>query len=120
MPKAFCHEQTVVIDGETFHLAIDFEAMDATEQRLEMDYDQIVERVQQSNCPIGLMGKVFWGLLRKHHPDISMDEIVTLMKDKSGLTMGLALTQLLEAAFGRVEKVKAKNPPVPRGASKPS
>lgn len=122
MPEAFHNEQSVVVDGETFRLVINFKAIDATEQLLKPQgysgYDQILAAIQKPNAPVGLMGKVLWGLLREHHPDMPFDEILTLLFDKNGLTVGLALSQLLAAAFP--EKEKGKNPRQPRGASKPS
>jgi hypothetical protein len=90
MLKPFCHEQTVVIDGETLRLVLDFRAIDATEQLLGKGYDAI------------------------------LDQILTLQMGENGLTMGLALQKLLEAAFPTADKVKAENPPRRRGASRPS
>lgn len=116
MPKPFYHEQSVVVDGETFQLAINFRAIDATEQLVGRGYDEILEDIQKTDAPIGLLGKVLWGLLREHHSDLSLDQIFTLSRGEDGVTMGLAMSQLLEAAFPVSEKAKGKNPPTPRGA----
>jgi hypothetical protein len=116
MPKPFYHEQTVEIDGETIRLAINFRAIDATEQLLGYGYDEILSEVQKPKPPVGLTGKVLWGLLREHHPEI--DEILTLQAGNNGAITGLAVTKLFEAAFP--EEEKGKNPRKPRGASKPS
>lgn len=118
MPKPFYHEQTIDIDGETIRLAIDFRSIDATEQLLGCDYDEILSVIQRPKAPIGTMGKVVWGLLRNHHPEMPFDEILTLLAGKNGAVTGLAISKLLEAAFP--EEEKGKNPPKPRGASKPS
>lgn len=118
--KPFHHEQSVVIDGEALTLTINFRAIDATEQLLGRGYDEIIDEIQQPSAPVGLTGKVLWGLLREHHPDLSLDQILTLQFGDNGVTMGLAIQQLLTAAFPTAEKEKGKNPPKPRGASKPS
>lgn len=120
MPLAFHNEQTVVIDGEQIRLVLDFKAIDATEQLLGCNYDEILDELQKPKPPVGFLGKVFWGLLREHHSDLSFDQILTLMNHQGGLPMGLALSELLKAAFPTSEKEKGENPPKPRGASKAS
>lgn len=120
MPKSFHHEQTVVVDGEAIRLVIDFHAIDATEQLMKSGYDQILEDFQKPDSPVGLQGKVLWGLLREHHSDLSFNQIMTLLQGENGLTVGLAVDQLLHAAFPEADKAKGKNPPKPRGASRPS
>lgn len=120
MPKPFFNEQTVVIDGETLRLVLDFKAIDATEQLLGQGYDEILDELQKPGASLGFTGKVLWGLLREHHPDLSFDQILTLQLGENGVTMGLAIEKLLTAAFPVAEKAKGKNPPKPRGASKPS
>lgn len=120
MPKPFYNEQSVVIDGETIRLVIDFRAIDATEQLLEMGYDLILEEIQKSGSPLGFQAKVLWGLLREHHPEMTFDEIMPMLLGENAVTVGLALTALFEAAFPVAEKERGQNPPKPRGASKPS
>lgn len=120
MPKAFYNEQAVVVDGETITLAINFRAIDATEGLLDLGYDEILEKIQQPNVKVGFSGKVLWGLLREHHSDLSMDQVLTLSQGDNGAAMGMAMTELLNRAFTTSEKVEGENPPKPRGASKPS
>jgi len=120
MPKPFHNEQAVVIDGETIRYVLDFRAIDATEQLLEMGYDQVLAEIQKPGTPLGFQGKVLWGLLREHHPEMTFDEIMPMLLGEAGVTTGLALTKLFEAAFPIAEKERGKNPPKPRGASKPS
>lgn len=118
--KPFYNEQSVVIDGDAYKLVINFRAIDATEQLVGMGYDSILTEVQSPAAPVGLTGKVLWGLLREHHSELSLDQVLTLQFGENGLTMGLAVSQLLQTAFPVAEKAKVKNPPRPRGASKPS
>lgn len=118
MPKPFYNEQTVEIDGEVIRLVINFRAIDATEQLLGLGYDEILSEMQKPKASVGLTGKVLWGLLREHHPEMSFDQILTLQAGKNGVVTALAIGKLFEAAFP--EEEKGKNPPKPRGASKPS
>ena len=120
MPKPFYHEQTVVVDGETLKLAINFRAIDATEQLTGRDYDGILEEIQRQDAHTGLTAKVLWGLLLEHHSDLSMDQILTLLYGETGTKVGLALHELLVAAFPAAEKAKGENPPEPHGALSPS
>ena len=120
MPAPFYHEQLVEIGGEKITLAINFKAIDATEQLSGRDYDSILTELQSRDCRTGTMGRAVWGLLREHHPEITIDETLSLLAgQENGAKVGFALSQLLQAAFPSAE-AKGKNPRKPRGASKPS
>lgn len=120
MVDAFYHEQAVKVGDETITLVIDFKAIDATEQLLDLGYDKILDKIQQPDVKVGFSGKVLWGLLREYHSDLSLNQVLTLAQGETGMTMGLAMTNLLAAAFPVAEKAKGKNPPEPHGASKTS
>lgn len=121
MPKPFYHEQLVEVDGEKLILAINFKAITATERFLDgRGYDLILEELQSPGCPIETTGAVVWGLLREHHPTVSIDEAASLLFGQNGMKVGLAISSLLESAFPTAEKVKGKNPPKPRGALRTS
>lgn len=118
MPKPFYSEQSVVIDGETLRLVINFKAIDATEKFLGRNYGEILDELQEPNCPIGTTVGVVWGLLREHHPESSIDQAATLCFGAHSVAVGLALTDLLHAAFPVAEKEKGPNPPKRRGRSR--
>jgi hypothetical protein len=121
MPKAFYHEQLVEIDGEKLLLAINFKAITATERFLDgRGYDSILDELQSPTCTTETSGAVVWGLLREHHPTVSIDETASLLFGDNGTKIGFAIRELMTAAFPSVEKAKAPNPRKPRGASKPS
>lgn len=122
MLKPFYHEQAVTIDGETLRLVINFAAIDATEHLLGKPFPAVLEAFSQPVQPLGVLGKVVWGLLREHHPEVSLDQAASLLFGENGLRVGAAVSLLLNAAFPAAEegKAKAKNPRKPRGASKPS
>lgn len=118
MPKPFYAEQTVVVDGETLCLAINFHAIDATEKILDRGYDELLEEIQQPHAKIGVTAPVLWGLLREHHRELTLDHATSLLFGETGVTIGLAVHQLLTSAFPTAEKEKGKNPPKRRGVSK--
>jgi hypothetical protein len=120
MPEAFYCEQPVEIGGETLRLVINFRAIDATEQLVKRNYDEILEDLQKDDALVGLKGKVIWGLLREHHPELSLDHVLPMMRGSTGVKVGLAITQLMQAAFPSEEKAKGKNPRVRGGRSQSS
>lgn len=114
MPKPFYNEQTVVVDGETLRLAINFRAIDSTEQLIGLAYDDILDEIQREGAFTGMSTKVLWGLLRQHHPEITLDETASLCYGDAGVVVGLAMRELLAAAFpepGEHEQAKDANPP---------
>lgn len=123
MPKAFYHEQSVEVDGEKLQLVINFQALDAIEGLLDCSFNDVLAEFQAGNPKLGLVGRVLWGLLREQHPDITLDETASLMFGDTGEVMGLAVSNLLDAALPAAKKkpeAKDENPPKRRGASSPS
>lgn len=121
MPQAFYHERVIDHDGEKLRLVINFKGIDATEQLFGgRGYDSILDELQEDDCPIGTTGRVVWGLLREHHPEVTIDEAASLLFGETGVKIGLALSELLPAAFPATEKAKGANPPKPRGRSRHS
>ena len=120
--KPFYNEQAVTVDGEAYRLVINFRTIDAIETLLGEPFDTVIHELGQERQHLGLVGKVLWGLLREHHPEITLDQTASLMFGDTGVAVGMAVRRLLEAAFptGEPQKEKGKNPPKPRGASKPS
>lgn len=120
MPKPFYHEQAVVIDGEALRLVINFRALDAIETLTGQDFDTSLVELQSGKARTGLICKVVWGLLREHHPEMTIDQATSLVFGEIGVTVGVALQSLLEAAFPVAEEAKGENPPKRRGASSAS
>lgn len=123
MPKAFYHEQSVTVDGETLRLVINFRALDAIEGVLDRSFEDVLTELtrKQPKPRLGTIGPVLWGLLQEHQPTITLDEAASLLFGEAGSTVGLALGKLVEAAFIADDgKERPKNPRKRRGASKPS
>jgi hypothetical protein len=117
--KAFYHEQAVTVDGEVFRLVINFRAIDATESLLQgRAYNAILGEMLSGSPPIGLQARVVWGLLREHHPELTLDDAGALALGPAAGEVGLAIGKLFMAAFPSDDgkKAKGKNPPRRRGA----
>jgi hypothetical protein len=123
MLNAFYNEQAVKVGDDTLRLVINFAAIDAAEGMIGRDFDQILaELTSQDPKPgLALQGKVVWALLREHHPDVSIDQVATLLFGPASTVLGMAIGKLLTAAFPSARgAAKPANPRKPRGASKPS
>lgn len=118
MLKAFYHEQAVEVEGSTLRLVIDFGALDAIESLTGKGFDGTVQELTRADPPMSLQARVVWGLLRRHHPEVSLDQATTLLFGDTGKLVGIAMGQLIAAAFSPDdEPAEAKpRPRKPRGA----
>ena len=120
----FYHEVAVPLEDETFRLVLDFAALDAIESETGRPFDGILREFTSPGAEpaTSLQAKVVWGLLRRHHPDIALDQVLTLIYSTASSAIGIGMGKLFETAFPRAEpakkKAKAANPPKPRGASR--
>ena len=118
---AFYHEEQVTVGDETLRLVINFAALDAVESLTGRSFDRILGEFTGDGEPgISLQGKVVWGLLRQHHPELSLDQVAGLLFGPTSAKVGAAIAKLMAAAFPPAEpadgKAKGANPPEPRGA----
>jgi hypothetical protein len=124
---AFRHEEQVTLGDDTYRLAMNFRALDAIESETKRSFDGILRELTTPGAepPMSLQGKVVWGLLREHHPEVTLDQSITLILGPAGVQIGMAMGSLFETAFPRAEapkpgKDKPAHPRKPRGASKPT
>lgn len=128
MLSAFYDEEVVQLGEDTIRLAVDFRAIDLMEHIVGdtnaiTPATVIVNHVLHSApCPVSILCKVLYALLRRHHEDINLDVCLGVMGGAHSVAASFAMQTLLRRAFnfGEPEKEKGKNPPKPRGASKPS
>lgn len=119
--KAFHCEEALSVEGELLRLTLNFKAIDAIESLLGEPFSAVIDELNKREQRLGVVGKVLWGLLREHHPEMTLDQAASLMFGGTGLLVGSAVTRLLESAFPAGDpKAKGKNPPKRRGASKTS
>ena len=126
MLAAFYHEEQLTVGDETLRLVINFAALDAVESLTGRAFDRILADFTKPDAEpqLSLQGKVVWGLLRQHHPEITLDQVAALLFGPTGARIGAAIAKLMAAAFPAAEpadpKAKGANPRRPRGASNPS
>ena len=123
MIKPLRAEELVEIGGETLRLALDFGALDAIEGQAGEPFDVIQRKlVSARKVPQSLQAKVLWGLLRRHHPDLTLDHAAAMVFDKASVVIGVAIGRLIDAAFfaDKDDAEGKPNPPMPSGASEPS
>ncbi|KQM88658.1 hypothetical protein ASE67_02645 [Sphingomonas sp. Leaf23] len=126
MLAAFYHEEQLTVGDETLRLVINFAALDAVESLTGRAFDRILADFTKKDAEpqLSLQGKVVWGLLRQHHPEITLDQVAALLFGPTGARIGAAIAKLMAAAFPAAEpadpKAKGANPRKPRGASNPS
>lgn len=123
MVKPFYNEQTVKVGSEEFRLVLNFATIDAVESLLApRTFDEIVGELLGGKPPLATQTRVVWGLLREHHPELSIDQAMTIASGQSAEGVGIAVGNLIMAGFPLSDGTKAKeaNPPKPRGASRRS
>lgn len=123
---AFYDEELVEAGEDKLTLAIDFRALDTIEHIVGEDggitpMPIVVSMLFGNPPPLSVSGKVLWALLRRHHPDATLDEAAGLMFGEHGGKVAEAMLPLLLRSMNLGEtKAKDKNPPKRRGASKTS
>lgn len=117
--KPFYNEQTVAVGEDCYRLVLDFRAIDAIEGLTGVSFNSTLEEITGEAAKLGSVGRVLWGLLREHHPEVTLDQAASLMFGDTGVLIGVAVQTLLENAFNSApaETAKGKNPPTRRGVS---
>lgn len=120
--RAFNAEGTVqTADGEKLTLVCDFYTIDVVEGITGEKWDDILP--QLVDPPRALLVKVLYGLLRKRHEDVTLDEAAGVMFDKNRAAIMAVMGDVIRRAcnFDSDEpEAKDENPPVRRGRSRSS
>lgn len=117
MSKPFYNEEQVKVGDETYHLVLNFRALDCIEGLTGQSMTEILP--QLSNPPHSLAAKLLWGLLREKHEGITLDEAAGIAFGENSGPVGVAMGSLISRAFN-LGKSKDENPPKRRGKSKGS
>lgn len=113
MLKPFYNEEAVAVGDETYRLVLNFRAIDATETLLGYAFPKALSLLSRDDTPLNVAGKFLWGLMREHHPEVTLDQAAGLMFGETGLLVGLAVRRLLDASFPSADdegKATDKNP----------
>lgn len=75
MPNPMKGEAEVKLaDGRTLRMAFDANAWCAIEEQLDKGTPEILEELQSGRARMKTQRAMMWGGLRKHHPEISVEE----------------------------------------------
>lgn len=95
--RAFNAEGTVqTADGETLSLVCDFHTIDIVEGITAENWDDIIPQLVEP--PKSLAVKVLYGLLRKRHEGITLDEAAALSYDKNSLAIWATVGDVIRRA----------------------
>jgi hypothetical protein len=104
-------EVNLVVDGRTFTLVLDIDAMCALEEHFstpshDATWDEIAVKVNKGS--VRVVRALIWAMLQRHHPELSVVDAGHLMNDAGGI-LGLAkvLKVAMESATPDPEDIKA-------------
>lgn len=111
MIVAFCPEEQVEAFGETLTLRLDFQAITTIEGALDVSFPVAIAHARSIPPSYSILSRVLWCCLRKHHPDISIDQALAMVvsQEKDGEALGFTLDALLERALPAKEDKEPKN-----------
>lgn len=110
---AFNANEPVTVDGQEYRLAIDISVIDALEDEFDCSFDELLAKVGAGKVRIGKMARLMRGLLSKHHPDLSLQDVADLVfADIDAFVK--AMEKLFVKAWPAAEPAKVKNPPKAR------
>jgi hypothetical protein len=102
-------------DGDKLTLVCDFYTIDIVEQITGENWDEIIP--QLVNPPRALAVKVLYGLLRKRHEGITLDEAAGVSYDKNSIAIWAVMGDVIRRACnigGGDEEAPAKKKPAGR------
>lgn len=114
-------EITIDVNGTSYTLVFNTSAMLAAEElastpQKEVTWDQILARISAGSVRMLLI--LLWAMLRKYHPDTTLEDVQRLIDDAGGLTpMKAIIERAHESATADPKDVQAlKRPPAAQGS----
>jgi hypothetical protein len=111
--KPFYHEAQVEADGEKLTLVCDFYAITAIEGITGEDWDDLLPRLTSRSVAV----KVLWGMLRRKHEGVTLDEAAAIAFGRDQQLVGLAMGDLIRRACNIGEPDGEKEPPAKKKRS---
>jgi hypothetical protein len=120
MRSFYAEGQLETKDGEKLTLVCDFYTIDVVQGVTGENWDDILPRLFTGDR--ALFVKVLYGLLRKRHEEVTMDEAAAVSFDCDQVVLGATVMDVIRRACNLAtgEEAKDKNPPQRRGRSKSS
>lgn len=115
MANGFKGEATAQVDGKTFTLRLDFNAMCAFEEATGRDAMEVLEGLERGKYRATDLRALVWSMLHRHHPEATVADAGDILS--SDLQ---ALMRVIEAARPQVEPGVAVGNGVRRGKVRPA
>jgi hypothetical protein len=110
--KPFSNEAEVAVadGGLILTLTIDFGVIDRLEGLLGKPMDDCISELFRSAA---MQGKFLWAMTRKHHADITLDQVAGIQFSKDGPAVMATLGDLIRRTFnfGEEEGEQSSRPP---------
>lgn len=130
MRAFFAEGQFTTEDDETLTLVCDFSTIDVVEGVTEQSWDEVLPQVFPTFRPgeepapgsRALAVKLLYGLLRKRHESITLNEAAAVSYDRNSIVLWATVGDVIRRAcnIDDGEEAKDENPPKRRGRSKAS
>jgi hypothetical protein len=111
--KPFYHEGFVEVDGDKLHLVCDFAAIDCIESVTGENWDDIVPQLSSPSRSLAV--KVLWGLLRRKHEGITLDQAAGVAFGKQQQEVGFVMFDVIRRACNMDDEPKAEGAKKKRG-----
>lgn len=110
-------EVTVDVDGQSYRLVIDINAMRAVEDALstpdvEVVFHDVVRRAAKGS--MRATTALFWAAMRRHHPTMTMDDVGTWLGKVDGDQLATRTAALVGGASPDAADLKEMGVPPPR------
>ena len=99
--QPFYHEGQVEVDGETLTLVCDFGAIVAIEGVTGMNWDDIVPQLASPSRTLSV--QVLWGLLRRKHEGVTLDQAAGVAFGESQADVGACMFDVIARACNMIE-----------------
>lgn len=117
--RAFYAEgQLQTKDGEKLTLVCDFYTIDVVQGITGESWDDLLPRIFEGDRALFI--KVLYGLLRKRHENVTLDEAAGVSYDCDQTILGATVADVIKRACNIAdgEEAKEENPPKRRGRSR--
>jgi hypothetical protein len=104
--EPFYNEQEIPVGDEVLRLVIDFRMIDLLEGLLGRKMDELIREVCDPEPPHALTVKFVWAMLRRHHSEVTLDQVATLMYGDNRDVISFAAGALVKRAFNLFEGSK--------------
>jgi hypothetical protein len=107
MRSFFAEGTAQTADGETLTLVCDFYTIDVVEGITGQNWDDVIPEIGSSKT---IAIKVLYGLLRKRHEGITLDQAAALVYDKNSLAIWAVAGDVIRRACNFDEEEQPEEP----------